>query len=525
MKTPSSKYAIALTAALGLFMAVLDNTIVNVSLIPMASSLKSDLRSIQWVITAYFLAQAAVIPIAGYFSIRFGIKRLFILSLGFFTLGSFLCGIAQNETMLIAFRVLQGLGGGALFPLGQAIALQAFPPEERAASSAVIGIPVLLAPAFGPTIGGLITDSLGWEYIFFINVPVGAVAIYLAIRIFPADKVMAAKNRSFDYIGLTLSILGVLAVVYAFTVVSDSDPNTVTALNPRGVINGWGYWEVWTLLGIGLALLAAFAVYEIRFSKDPVLDLRLFARYEYTIASLVTWVVSIVVFGSIFLLPVFLEQVRIPNMNALGAGLALMPQGLAAGVAVALSGRLYNKLGPRWLVVIGAILLVFSSWQLANLQTDTDGIWLLPWLIIRGLGFGLTAIPAQTLALQTISGPALQKASSLFNVTRQIFSSIGIAVLTTLFVQQTTSHVTELQAAAAASGAPAPDLTTAAGRAAFAQLQARAGTSGMNDVFVIVAIGTIIVVLLALALPNKPRRVVIAEGEEETNNQPVMVME
>jgi hypothetical protein len=171
------------------------------------------------------------------------------------------------------------------------------------------------------------------------------------------------------------------------------------------------------------------------------------------------------------------------------------------------------------------VLLIISSWQLSNLQTDTDGWWLLPWLIIRGLGFGLTAIPAQTLAFQTISGPALQKASSLFNVTRQIFSSIGIAVLTTLFVQQTTSHATELQAAAAASGAAAPDLTTPAGRALMAQLQARAGTSGMNDVFVMVAIGTVIVVLLALALPNKPRRVKVAEGEEETSNQHVLVME
>jgi EmrB/QacA subfamily drug resistance transporter len=525
MKTPSSKYAIALTAALGLFMAVLDNTIVNVSLTPMASSLKTDLRSIQWVVTAYFLAQAAIIPVAGYFSIRFGIKRLFIICLGLFTIGSFLCGISQDQTMLIAFRVLQGLGGGALFPLGQAIALQAFPPEERAASSAVIGIPVLLAPAFGPTIGGLITDSLGWEYIFFINVPVGAIAIFLAIRVFPADKVMAAKNRSFDYIGLVLSILGVLLVVYAFTVVSDSDPSTITPLNQRGTIHGWGYWEVWLLLGVGLALLAAFAFYETRISKDPVLDLRLFARYEYTIASLVTWVVSVVVFGSIFLLPVFLEQVRVPNLNALGAGLAMMPQGLAAGVAVAMSGRLYNKLGPRWLVVIGAVLLIFSSWQLSNLQTDTDGLWLLPWLIVRGLGFGLTAIPAQTLALQAITGPDLPKASSLFNVTRQIFSSIGIAVLTTLFVQQTASHATELQAAAAASGAAAPNLATPAGRAAFAQLQAKAGTSGMNDVFVIVALGTIIVVLLALALPNKPRRAKVAAGEEETTNHPVMAME
>src|SRR5437763_2398171 len=213
-----SKYAIAFTAALGLVMAILDATIVNVALVPISSALKSDLSTIQWIITGYLLSQAAVIPISGYLSTRFGIKRLFLICLFLFTLGSVLCGISQNETMLIGFRVVQGLGGGALFPLGQAIAFGAFPPRERAAASAIIAVPVLLAPAFGPTLGGWLTDTFGWSSIFFVNLPVGVLAVTLALWVLPRDRIPARTSQpGFDYPGLALITLGVLTVVYAFT--------------------------------------------------------------------------------------------------------------------------------------------------------------------------------------------------------------------------------------------------------------------------------------------------------------------
>ena len=239
MKPAPSKYAIALTAALGLFMAVLDNTIVNVALTPMARALQTNLSSIQWVVTAYFLTQAAVIPVAGYLGIRLGQKRLFIAALLFFTFGSFLCGVSGTQELLIIFRVVQGIGGGALFPLAQAIALRSFPPNERANASAVIGVPILVAPALGPTIGGFLTTNFGWEYIFFVNIPIGIVAAFLAWRIIPADNRVASPAGKFDFVGLVLSITGVLAVVYAFTVVGETQPGTETVFNPRGDIYGW----------------------------------------------------------------------------------------------------------------------------------------------------------------------------------------------------------------------------------------------------------------------------------------------
>ncbi len=501
-----SPYAIALTAALGLFMAVLDNTVVNVALTPMATALNTTLQGIEWVVTGYFLSQAAVIPMAGYISNRVGIRRMFIICIGLFTAASLLCGLAQNETMLIAFRVLQGLGGGMLFPLSQSISFGAFPPERRAAASAVVGVPVLLAPAFGPTIGGILTDTFGWSAIFLVNVPVGVIAIILALTIIPADQpATQVARRSFDAPGLILSLIGVVAVVYAFTLVSQTQPGSETALNPRGELYGWGYWPVWALLLFGIAMLVAFALYELR-HPDPVLDLRLFRSANFRTGSMITWVTAMVVFGSLFLIPVFLEQVRLPHLTALDAGLALMPQGICAAIAVVLCGRLYDRVGVRTLVMVGAGFLIVSSWGLTTLTPSSGVTELLPWIALRGFGFGFANIPVQTLAMQAITGRALPKASSLFTASRQIFSSIGIAIVTTLFVQQTAAHATTL-----AANLPAGTSPDAAARD---QLLAQAGTNALNDVFLLVTACVVLVLVLAFVLPSRKAQAAAAPRAE-----------
>ncbi len=524
--TKSKRYAIALTAALGLVMGVLDNTIINIALIPISTALKVELGTVQWLVTGYFLSQAAVIPVAGYLSNRFGSRRIFILSIILFTVGSLMCGLAQDATLLIIFRIFQGVGAGALFPVGQALAIDPFPAEERAGAMAIIGIPILLAPVFGPILGGWLNDAFGWQYLFLINVPIGVVAVTLCLLIIPADKKVAkADQKRFDYIGLLLSTLGVLAVVYAFTLVNEIDPATRTALNPRGAAYGWGYWLVWTLAGSGLVLLLAFGVYALRFSKDPVVDLRLFKNYNYTIASIVSWILGATVFGSLLLLPVFLQQVRLPHLTALETGLALMPQGVGAIIGMGLSGPLYNRVGVRNMTIAGSGLLIVALWQLSNLTVTTDGWALAPWNVLLGLGLGLTFMPVQTLALQTLRGPALAKASSLFNVTRQISSSIATAILITLLVQQTTSHATQLQADAVRNLPPGVtfDPNSPQAAEAFKRLAGEAGTQANNDVFFILAIGTALVLLVALALPNRRKQremmAEIMEDEKEANRE------
>lgn len=522
MKIPY-RYAVALTAALGLFMAVLDNTIVNVALTAMQRSFHTDINTIQFVITGYFLSQAAAIPIAGYLSLRVGIKRMFIISLAIFTLGSLLCGLSPNivgtnggDRVLIAFRVFQGIGGGMMFPLATAVAFGAFPPAERAASSAVIALPVLLAPTFGPTIGGLIVDSpAGWPGIFFINVPVGVIAILLFARVYrpqadapaagaasgqlppmeanaPTGSAAAVpEQESLDIVGLILSIVGTVLIVYAFTVVSQTKPGSITPQNPQGAVYGLGYWVVWVLLGLGLAVLAAFGIYETRVVRDPVLDLRLFRSRPFTVSSVLTWIVRAVVFGSFFLLPLYLQQFR--GMSAVEAGLALLPQGLAASVAIVTGSRLYDRIGPRILVVLGLLLLTISSWMLATtvITTGTTAQDLIPTLIVRGFGFGWSNLPLQTLALSAITGRGLPKASSLFNATAQIFSSIGVALISTLFIQQSTTHAHNLAVAAMSHGQPIPT-----------NVALQAAASATKDVFAYLAIASAISIVVALLLPR-----------------------
>ncbi|NWJ47597.1 MAG: DHA2 family efflux MFS transporter permease subunit [Chloroflexi bacterium] len=516
--TKGRKYAIALTAALGLIMGILDNTIVNIALVPIAKELKIDLSTVQWLVTGYFLAQAAVIPVAGYLGNRFGSRRIFMGSVAIFTLGSLLCGVTQDPTMLITFRVLQGIGAGALFPLGQALALDPFEPHERPAAMSLLVIPILLGPILGPILGGWLNDSFGWQYLFLINVPIGFITVFLTWRVMPHDHHRTpeelAKSKQFDYVGLVLSTMGVLGIVYGFSLVNEVDPATRTQLNPSGIAYGWGYWLVWTLVGVGTALVAAFCLYELR-RPDPMLDLRMFKKYSFTIATIVSCVISGTVFGALLLLPVFLQQIRTPHLTALDTGLALIPQGIGSLIGAGLGGPLFNKLGGRIITGAGAIFVIIALWQFGNLTPTTDGWAMTPWNFLLGMGLGLTFIPSQTLAFLSLRGTALTKASSLLNVTRQIAGSVATAITITLLGQQTTYHFNLLQADAIKNlpaGAPTPNPADPQYAQAMQQLGAQAGTNGINDVFIYLAIGTVLVFLLSFALPS--RKNVIAMEEE-----------
>ena len=511
------KYAVALTAALALFMAVLDSTIVNVALVAMERDFKTDINSVQWIVTGYILAQAAVIPVAGYFGNRFGIKRVFMIALTIFTLGSLLCGLsphlASGNTglnLLIIFRLIQGIGGGMLFPLGATIAFGAFPPAERAASSAVIAIPILFAPALGPTVGGLIVDSsIKWPGVFFINVPVGIITLFLLARIVRKDEKAApgVAPARFDYSGLVLSIVGVVLVVYAFVLVSQTRSGSITTTNPSGVINGWGYWLVWVLLAAGIALLTVFALLELYVVKDPVLDLRLFATRDFGIASVVTWVVRGIVFGSFLLIPIFLQQFQ--GHSAVYTGLILMAQGIGAIIGIQMGSRLYDRIGPHYLAAAGLAILTGATVWLIAVKPDS-GVWFfVPILFLRGIGFGWSNLPLQTVAIGAITGRALPKANSLYNASAQIFSSIGVAVVTTILVQRTTYHASSLVQTALASGIRPPT-----------NLGLLAGTDAVSDVFRLLTIGTALSVAVSFLLPRRSLKMQMANESAPMSAMP-----
>src|SRR5258708_7878407 len=300
--TKGYRWRVAAVVALGLFMAILDNTIVSVTLPQMQKAFHTDFETITWVATAYFLAQAAVIPIVGYLSDRIGSKLVFLTPLTVFPIGSVLCALAPTKELLIIFRIFQGIGGGALLPVAFAIIYRIFPPTDRGKVTAVIGIPILMAPAFGPTIGGFLSTNFYWNALFSINIPIGVVALALAFLTLPGRQsergnqetaIGSGSKQRFDILGLVLSMVGFTALVYGIT---------------EAGAKGWGNSTVLTYIIIGGAILVAFIIVEMLVS-DPVMDMRLFANYTFSISNLLMWVVSAVLFGSLFLLPLFFENV------------------------------------------------------------------------------------------------------------------------------------------------------------------------------------------------------------------------
>jgi DHA2 family multidrug resistance protein len=544
-----NRYVIALVAALGLIPVVLDTTIVTVALTPIRADLNTDVNTVQWIITGFFLASAATIAVGGYLANRFGRKRMFILGLTVFTLGSVLCGISSGIGWLIAFRVLQGIGGGILLPIGPALAFDSFPQEERAKASAVVAVPILLAPVFGPILGGWLTDSFVWHSIFFVNLPIGILAVALALLMLPDDTPGEARGVGFDAVGLALLTIGIIAVVYAFKLVTQTNPDTVTATNPGGDLYGWGYWLVWVLMGIGAVLLGIFAVNALRLSRDPALDLRQLGRRDFLVSNLFNWAAAIISFGLLVLLPLYLESVRLPHLSALDTGLALVPLGVGTLVGTVVSAALYRAIGPRWVVLTAAALAVVSAWLLAQtIQPAASASQLLAavrtgtavpatagpddlrWgLFLVGLSFVMINVPTQTLALEALKGDALAKASSLFLTTKFIFSSIGVAIITTIFVDHTQSQATSLvgqiQALLPGSGLnPTNPSVLAALRTMEAQqIPIQAATSAIQSIFWLICFGSIGLVVLALLLPGRHRQSAAAAAAEPTQTEPAEV--
>ena len=541
----SNRYLIALVAALGLIPVVLDTTIITVALNPIKGDLHTDINTAQWIVTGFFLANAAIVTVGGYLANRFGRKRVFISGLTIFTLGSLLCGVAPGIGWLIAFRVLQGVGGGMLLPIGATMAFDAFPQEQRAKASAVIAIPILFAPVFGPIAGGYLTDTFDWHSIFFVNLPVGALAVLLALLVLPRDNAANAHGGRFDYLGLALSTLGIIAVIYALKLVTTTNPDTVTATNPSGDLYGWGYWQVWALLGGGALALLLFAVYALRISRDPALDLRQFARRDFLVSNLLSWTAALITFGLLVLLPLYLEAIRLPHLSALDTGVAMAPLGAGTLLGTIIATALYRAIGPRWVVFIGAALSIASAWLmaqaihatadarqiLASVQSNapipaTAGAEDVRWqMLILGIGFAIIAISVQTLALEALKGEALAKASSLVISTKFIFSSIGVAILTTVLVDRTRAQATDLLhqlqgLVGQGTGAGALDPSNPAVRAIQAQIGVQAGAAAIQNIFWMIFFGTFILLAMSLLLPGRKRPMAAAEASEATDAEP-----
>ena len=414
------KYIVALISVFGMFMNLLDLTIVNVAVPVLASEMDASAREVQWVVTGYLLAVAVAIPVSGWAGDRFGTKIMFVLALAFFTVGSALCAVAWNIESLILFRVLQGLGGGLLMPVSQTMVFRAFPQQERAKAAGILVVPTTFAPASGPLVGGIILDYLSWPWIFLVNIPVGVVAILLAVA-FLREQREDAPGR-IDIPGLMLASGGLAVFLYGLAEAGErgfGDP----------VVLGFG--------GAGLVLLAIFVLVELR-TEEPLIDVRLFMDRMFALANITQSVAFMGFAATLFLLPLILQLER--GLSPFESGLATFPQAIGVMVMAPILARIYPIVGPRRLVAVGLLAASATTVPLILMDLETDLWWVRGTMFARGMGFSMMLVPLQTAAFAGISMADTGRATALFNATRQVAQSFGVAIIATVLTSRLAHH-------------------------------------------------------------------------------------
>ena len=420
------KWKVLIAVMFGIFMVILDSTIVNIAFPTLRLEFGATLIDAQWVLSIYVLALGITTPVSGFLADRFGIKNMYLLGLALFALGSFLCGIAPSLGMLVAARALQGFGGGIAQPLGPAQMYRVFPPKEQGTAFGIFGIALVVAPALGPILGGWLVDINLWRAIFFVNVPIGIVGVFLGSRFLLDYRV--EKRPIFDPAGLITAIAGFGLVLYAAT---------------EAETFGWTGSATLLLLGLGVVVLAVHAIIELYVAKEPMVNLRLFANPVFLNASLVGYVATVALFGAEFLMPVYLQSFR--GRTALEAGFILLGVAATSAFATPMAGRLYDKIGPRMIMVVGFIILCVNTWQLSVIQALTPISYIVFLLALRGLAVGLTLQTSFVTALSSIHLDLLPRGSSLLNSTRFVVQAVSVAALATILVSFLSPDIQAMQ--------------------------------------------------------------------------------
>ncbi len=418
-KLDAAVLKIAGVVVLGAIMSILDITVVSVGLKTFQEEFTATPAEVAWTMTGYTLALASVIPLTGWAADRFGTKRLYMLALVLFTAGSALCATASSLEMLVLFRVLQGLGGGMLMPLGMTIMTRAAGPDRVGRVMAVLGIPMLLGPIFGPILGGWLIDAASWHWIFLINIPIGVLALVYAAMVLPRDHV--EPSETFDLIGMLLLSPGLAAFLYG-----------VSSIPEAGTI-----WDgkVLTWAAVGLALIVAFVPWALRPANiHPLVDLRLLKNKDMSVAVIAMALFAIAFFGASLLFPLYFQEVRLTT--PLKAGLLLAPQGIGAMLTMPIAGMLADKIGPGKIVITGISVITVGMAMFTQIDDQTSYTYLLAALFIMGLGMGGTMMPIMTAALATLTDHNIARGSTLMNILQQVAASIGTALFSVLLTNE-----------------------------------------------------------------------------------------
>jgi EmrB/QacA subfamily drug resistance transporter len=425
-------WRISAVVIVGSIMSILDTTIVNVALDTLGRDLHASISQIQWVVTGYMLSLAAVIPVTGWAAKRFGAKRVYVVSLVVFTAGSALCGLATTTSQLIAFRVVQGIGGGMILPIGQLMMAEAAGPKRMGRVMSIVAVPAMLAPILGPTIGGLIVDNASWRWIFYVNVPIGVIAVIAALRILPNAK--AGASERLDLVGLVLMGIGLPLLTYGLAEIA----STGTLASARVIIPCLA----------GLALIAGFVLHALRIDR-PLLDLRLYRRPTFSSASIAMFCLGAALFGGMILLPYYWQQIR--HESVVHTGLLTAPQGLGMALVMPLAGKLTDRWGGGPLALGGVIVTTLATVPFALIGTHTSIVALSMAMFVRGMGIGFAFMPAMAAAFAALDRSELADATPQMNVLQRVGGSIGTAILAVV-LQRELVGVHTLAGAASAYG-------------------------------------------------------------------------
>ncbi|MCW2277301.1 DHA2 family efflux MFS transporter permease subunit [Heliophilum fasciatum] len=415
----TSKWLVLAVIVMGTFVTVLNNSLINVALPKLTAVFGSTTEKIQWVLTGYMLASALVVPPSAFLGDRYGYKKVFVGALTLFTLGSFLCGVAWNDTSLIVFRVLQGIGGGIVMPVSMVIIYRVIPRAEVGTAVGLWGVASMAAPAIGPTLGGYLVE-IDWRLLFFIGVPIGLGAIFFSWILI--QETPSNRELRWDLGGLVLSVTFFGSLLWALS---------------RGQAEGWTSFFIVSLLFVAFCSLLLLIWVETG-TERPLLELTLFTNPVFLLSTLSSSFVMVGLYGGMFLLPLYLQNVQ--GLTPLAAGNLLMPQSIAMALAMPISGKLFDKIGVVPLGLVGLGLVGITTYELHLLTTDTPFSWLDEVLILRGLGLGLCLMPLTTAGMNAVAPAMTGRASALGNVTRNVFGTMGIALFTTMLTDRQAFH-------------------------------------------------------------------------------------
>jgi len=500
-----NRWLVSFSVVAATFMEVLDTTVVNVSLPHIAGSMSATVEEGTWTLTSYLVANAIILPMTGWLARHFGRKRLLMLATASFTSASFMCGFAPNLTSLIVFRVIQGASGGTMQPLSQAIMLEAFPPEERGKAMAFWALCIVTAPILGPVIGGWLTDSYSWRWVFYINVPVGILSIFMA-QVFVFDPpYLQRKSEGVDYWGIGMLAVGI---------------GSLQILLDKGEQEDWFTSDMITALAVVAAvLLAAFVVHEL-LARHPIVNLRVFKDRTYATGVFMMTTLGFVLYGSLVLLPIMLQTLL--GYPSLQAGIAMAPRGVGSFLATIVVGIIIGRVGSRKLLVFGIVICALTLFWLGSLNLNA-GYWDFFWpQFIQGISLSCLFVPLTTLTMHPISKEEMGNATSIFNLMRNIGGSIGIAVSATMLSRRRQmytnilgSHVTpyrpesqrmldQISSALMASGSDAVTARRRAEAVIFGMVQRQASVLSFVHIFRILG-GVFLLILPLVWMAKSPR--------------------